>query len=171
MPKGLALTFVFIIALVLNVVAPSLFGVHAHGALPVFLAAMLLYFGISEFSIILGLIFSFLGEVMLGRPMGVVMLPFLAMVISLFFIQRLVNSKPLAFDDGGIGSGVLAVIVGLFLSIVSLVTTSIAQYFFAGEAFAIKDLAQSYYILGYYSAALVIFLILLRLLSHRRKPI
>jgi len=163
-----ALVIVFIVALVGNAVVPSFLGIYAHATVPVFLLAILLCFGAGQFSIIAGLTFAFIGEVLSGLPFSTLTAPFLIAFLVYGALLRFINIRPLISTEGGLMNNVIALILGGILIVVFLGAVAGINRVFFSQSFDIMAMLRNSQILIYHLTALVIMVSLIRLCLYKR---
>lgn len=124
---------VFLLCIIVDgLIGPALSGAYFNFLAITYLASCLLVIGPRKRIFIFIPFFSILYELILGYPIGSIVLPTSLIILILFGIDRIISFN-IFFERGGYLSFVVMPMLGLVLTAAILVTSYYSQQFISGE--------------------------------------
>lgn len=97
---ALAIIFVFLLAMLGNIVAPALLGINDHMTIPLSLIAFLLFFGAQPWSVTAMFVMGLSAELFMGLPIGTVLVPMFGVIAVIVLLQKRVDIRPFQKERG-----------------------------------------------------------------------
>jgi len=117
-----------LIALISAIFLSALLSIHSYAFLAMYLIAVVLFWGVSHFTIGAGVAAACIGELFAGLPMGIFMIPFVVAGVVLLALQKRWEIPPLMNREYGIGTIPALLLCMAVLIVIFFVTVTVVQY-------------------------------------------